>query len=116
MAKGKQQDQSSTKKVSLLAKPKNTSSGKAKKKKWSKGKTREKLDNAVYFDQETYDKLLKEIPTKNKLITPSVISDKLRVNGSLARQAIRELEARGAIRRVGDHHHAQLIYTRYTQP
>lgn len=33
--------------------------GKAKKKKWSKGKTRDKLNNLVLFDQATYDKLLK---------------------------------------------------------
>ena len=28
--------------------------GKAKKKKWSKGKTRDKLNNLVLFDQATY--------------------------------------------------------------
>jgi len=33
--------------------------GKAKKKKWSKGKVRDKLNNAVLFDQATYDKLYK---------------------------------------------------------
>merc|ERR1712087_1021585 len=30
---------------------------KAKKKKWSKGKTRDKLNNLVLFDKATYDKL-----------------------------------------------------------
>merc|ERR1711977_714826 len=32
----------------------------SKKKKWSKGKVREKLNNAVTFDQPTYDKMMKE--------------------------------------------------------
>lgn len=35
--------------------------GKAKKKKWSKGKVRDKLNNAVLFDAATYDKLYKEV-------------------------------------------------------
>ena len=35
--------------------------GKAKKKKWSKGKTRDKLNNLVLFDKSTYDKLMKEV-------------------------------------------------------
>lgn len=35
--------------------------GKAKKKKWSKGKVRDKLNNAVLFDKPTYDKLYKEV-------------------------------------------------------
>ena len=34
-------------------------SGKAKKKKWSKGKVRDKLQNMVLFDQATFDKLYK---------------------------------------------------------
>ena len=93
---------------------KQNAAGKQKKKKWSKGKTKEKLNNAVIFDRETYDRLFEEIPLKNKLISPSVISDKLKVTASLARQAIKELEAKGIIRKVGDHHHAQYIYTRYT--
>lgn len=35
--------------------------GKAKKKKWSKGKVRDKLNNMVLFDKGTYDKLYKEV-------------------------------------------------------
>ena len=53
-------------------------SGKAKKKKWSKGKTRDKLNNLVLFDKNTYDKLYKEVPTY-KLITPSIVSERLKV-------------------------------------
>jgi len=85
--------------------------GRSKKKKWSKGKVKEKLQNAVAFDKATYDRMLKEIP-KAKLITPAVVSERLKVNGSMARQAIRHLEAKGMVESVGDKHHALLIYTR----
>merc|ERR1712194_899131 len=51
---------------------------------------KEKLANMVQFDKATYDKMMKEIP-KAKLITPSVVSERLKVNGSVARQAIRHL-------------------------
>merc|ERR1712048_1049244 len=85
--------------------------GRSKKKKWSKGKVKEKLVNMVMFDKATYDKMLKEIP-KAKLITPSVVSERLKVNGSVAREAIRHLEEKGLITHVGEKHAAQLIYTR----
>lgn len=48
-----------------------------------------------------------------KLITASGLVERLKVNGSLARAAIRELEEKGLIRKV-DAHHAQVIYTRAT--
>jgi len=94
------------------AKKSKTGGGKAKKKKWSKGKTKEKLNNLVLFDQATYDKLLKEVPN-SRLITPSVVSERLKVNGSLARKAIRELVSKGLIRPVSLHS-SQAIYTRAT--
>merc|ERR1739849_19612 len=87
--------------------------GKAKKKKWSKGKTRDKLNNLVLFDKATYDKLLKEVPT-HKLITPSIVSERLKVRGSLARKALVELVQKGLIKQVVQHS-AQTIYTRVTK-
>ena len=45
--------------------------------KWSKGKQKEKVKNAVLFDLATYDKLLSQVP-KYKQITPSVLSEHLR--------------------------------------
>ncbi|KAK9875719.1 hypothetical protein WA026_009517 [Henosepilachna vigintioctopunctata] len=50
--------------------------GRAKKKKWSKGKA-------------TYEKLYKEVPSY-KLLTPSVVSERLKVRGFLARRAVIE--------------------------
>jgi len=84
-------------------------SGKAKKK-WSKGKAKEKLNNAVVFDKATYDKLVKEVPAY-KLITPYIVSDRLKISGSLAIKGIRDLHAKGLIRKV-IHSHSQVIYTR----
>merc|ERR1712223_747637 len=84
--------------------------GKAKKKKWSKGKTRDKLNNLVLFDKATYDKLLKEVPTY-KLITPSIVSERLKVRGSLAKRGLDELHEKGLIKLVLSHH-AQMVYTR----
>jgi small subunit ribosomal protein S25e len=53
--------------------------------------------------------LFKEVPAY-KLVTPSVLVDRLRVNGSLARVAIRELEEKGLIRKISTHG-SQLIYS-----
>ena len=85
--------------------------GKGRKKKWSKGKVKETVNNAVMFDKATWDKLIKEIP-KAKLITPAIITERIKVNGSLARQASRIREAQGQIERVGDAHAKMPIYTR----
>lgn len=87
--------------------------GKQKKKKWSKGKVKDKANNAVVFDKATHDKLLKEVPTY-KLVSPSVLVDRLRINGSLARVAIKELLATGVIKAVSTHG-SQVIYTRATK-
>ena len=54
------------------------SGGKGKKKKWSKGKVKDKILNKVLYDDETYAKLMKEVP-KFKLISLSVLSDRLKV-------------------------------------
>merc|ERR1712018_585336 len=83
--------------------------GKAKKKKWSKGKTRQ-AEHLVLFNEATYDKLYKEVPTY-KLITPSVVSERLKIRGSLARAALIELCNKGLIKQVVKHR-SQLIYTR----
>ena len=68
------------------------------------------MNNLVLFDQATYDKLVKEVPTY-KLITPSIVSERMKVRGSLARKALRELLAKGLIKQVVSHN-AQSIYTR----
>jgi small subunit ribosomal protein S25e len=73
--------------------------GKGKKKKWSKGKSRDKVDNKVLFSKEQFDRFHAEVP-KMKLITVSSVVEKLKVNGGLARRALRDLEKEGKIRPV----------------
>merc|ERR1711990_649992 len=84
--------------------------GKAKKKKWSKGKAKEKANNQVLFEQSTYDKLLAEVP-KYKMISISILTDRLRITCSLARKAIAILIAQKVIKPV-TMHSKQQIYTK----
>ena len=91
--------------------PVNKSGGKAKKK-WSTGKVQDKLNNLVLFDKATYDKLCK-VPNY-KLITPAVVSERLKIHGSLARAALQELLSKGLFKLVSKHR-AQVIYTRNTK-
>eukprot|EP00300_Choanocystis_sp_HF-7_P037654 c53882_g1_i1.p1 GENE.c53882_g1_i1~~c53882_g1_i1.p1 ORF type:complete len:115 (+),score=36.84 c53882_g1_i1:42-386(+) len=80
------------------------------KKKWSKNKVREKLANLVYCDDATYQKMINEVP-KYRLITVSVVSERMRVNGTLARAALKELCAQGLIKKISTNQ-CQHIYTR----
>jgi small subunit ribosomal protein S25e len=84
--------------------------GKGKKKKWSKGKQRDKVDNKVLFTKEQFEKLESEVP-KMKLITVSSVVEKLKISGGLARRALNQLAEDGAIRPVCVTR-SQRIYTR----
>ncbi|XP_052599121.1 40S ribosomal protein S25-like [Peromyscus californicus insignis] len=75
------------------------SGGKAKKKKWSKGRVQDKLNNLALFDRAAYDKLCKEV-ANYKLITPAVVSERLKIRGSLPRAALQELLSKGLIKLV----------------
>merc|ERR1711918_82431 len=88
------------------------SSSKGKKKKWSKGKVKEKSNMAVLFDKSTFEKLQSEVP-KYKMITPSILVDRLWISGSLARLAVKMLEEDGKIRAITKHS-KQWLYTRAT--
>jgi ribosomal protein S25 len=94
--------------------------GKAKKKKWNKGKMREKINAKVLFDEDGWNRLQAEVPkVKNivivsqcnqlysfrkwlaltaillpsqmKLVTPSALVERLKINSSLARAACKFL-------------------------
>ena len=84
--------------------------GKAKKKKWSKGKLREKMNSKILFDEDGWARLQAEVP-KMKLITPSGLVERLKINASLARAACKLLAEEGKISPV-ETHHSQQIYTR----
>merc|ERR1712146_646451 len=63
---------------------------KGKKKKWSKGKTRDKANKLCYFTNDGYKKFINDVPNY-KMISVSILSDRFNINGSLARKAINEL-------------------------
>jgi small subunit ribosomal protein S25e len=64
------------------------------------------------MDKATTEKMLKEVPTY-KLVTTAVLVDRLKINASVARRALRDLEAKGLIKAVNVS--ASLpIYTRAT--
>ncbi|GME89118.1 unnamed protein product [[Candida] boidinii] len=86
--------------------------GKKSKKKWSKGKVKDKAQHMVILDQEKYDRILKEVPTY-RYVSVSVLVDRLKIGGSLARVALRQLEEDGVIKAVSTHS-KQAIYTRAT--
>ncbi|CAI9178098.1 unnamed protein product [Rangifer tarandus platyrhynchus] len=86
--------------------PVNKSRGKAKKK-WYKGKVRDRLSNLVLFD-----KLCKEVPNY-ELITPAVISERWMIRGSWPEQPL-GAPYKGLIKLVSKHR-AQVVYTRNTK-
>ena len=57
----------------------------------------------MFVDQKRFDKIASELP-KILCITRAIICEKFKVNGAVARSLIREIAARGDIKRVGDAH------------
>ena len=84
--------------------------GKKSKKKWSKKSMKDRAQHAVILDQEKYDRILKEVPTY-RYVSVSVLGDRLKIGGSLARIALRHLEKEGIIKPISKHS-KQAIYTR----
>ncbi|KAI9709112.1 MAG: 40S ribosomal protein S25 [Bogoriella megaspora] len=84
--------------------------GKKQKKKWSKGKVKDKAQHAVVLDKTTSDKLQKDVQSY-RLITVAILVDRLKINGSLARKALKDLEEQGVIKKVVGHSRGS-IYTR----
>ncbi|EEQ89626.1 40S ribosomal protein S25 [Blastomyces dermatitidis] len=90
--------------------PAATSGGKKQKKKWSKGKVKDKSNHAVVLDKATSEKLYKDVQSY-RLITVATLVDRLKINGSLAREALADLEEKGQIKKVVGHSKMN-IYTR----
>ena len=74
-----------------------SSKSKGKKKKWSKGKLREKKNHRVVFNKELLTRFLTDVPKKMKVVTIYALVDQFKINGSLARRGIRELLSRNLI-------------------
>ncbi|KAI5195353.1 hypothetical protein E4T39_08254 [Aureobasidium subglaciale] len=83
---------------------------KKQKKKWSKGKVKDKAQHAVILDKATSDRLQKEVQSY-RLVTVATLVDRLKINGSLARRSLADLEEQGQIKKVVSHSKC-LVYTR----
>lgn len=59
----------------------------------------------------TYDRIMKEVPTF-KFISQSILIERLKIGGSLARVAIKHLAKEGQIKKIV-HHNGQLIYSEH---
>ncbi|KAL2075511.1 hypothetical protein VTL71DRAFT_454 [Oculimacula yallundae] len=94
---------------SIIMAPANTGA-KKQKKKWSKGKVKDKAQHAVILDKATSDKLYKDVQSY-RLITVATLVDRLKINGSLARRCLADLEEKGQIKKIVGHSKLQ-IYTR----
>ncbi|KAG9966625.1 hypothetical protein KCU61_g184, partial [Aureobasidium melanogenum] len=86
------------------------SGAKKQKKKWSKGKVKDKAQHAVILDKATSDRLQKEVQSY-RLVTVATLVDRLKINGSLARRSLADLEEQGQIKKVVSHSKC-LVYTR----
>jgi len=84
-------------KAAKLLAAQSASKGKGKKKKWSKGKLREKKAHRVVFTKGLLDQFVKEVPKKQKLVTVYNLVENYKINCSLARKGIRELLKRNLI-------------------
>ena len=89
-----------------MAKQKGAGKGtKAKKKSWTKVKVKEKLNNAVYCDKATMEKVLREVP-KTLYVTRAYLCEKFKIGGSVARALIKDLKKQGLLIPVGQQHHS----------
>lgn len=72
-------------------------SRKSSKKKWSKGKEKDKKDLAVFITSKQLVDMEKEIQ-KMRLITPSVVSERFKINCSIAKRVMRYFAGKELIR------------------
>lgn len=63
---------------------------------------KDKAQHAVVLDKNTSEKLQKDVQSY-RLITVAVLVDRLKINGSLARKALNDLEEKGTIKKVVGH-------------
>lgn len=85
---------------------------KKQKKKWSKGKVKDKAQHAVILDKTTAEKLYKDVQSY-RLVTVAVLVDRMKINGSLARQCLLDLEEKGMIKPVTTHSKMKIYSMRH---
>ncbi len=68
------------------------------------------MNNAVFVDQKTYEKITKEAP-RILTLTVSTMVDKFKINGAVARRVLRDLLSKGLVRQCGDHNAHFTLYS-----
>ena len=81
-----------------------SSRSKGGRKKWTKGKVKDRANNAVFLDKPTYDTIATGIIKMGKVLTVATIVEKFKINGSVARKVLTHFSEKGDIVRVGDGH------------
>ena len=84
---------------------------KKQKKKWSKGKVKDKAQHAVLLDKQTSEKLFKDVQSY-RLVTVATLVDRMKINGSLARQCLTDLEEKGMIKPIVTHSKMKIYSTK----
>lgn len=75
---------------------------------------KDKAQHAVVLDKTTSEKLYKDVQSY-RLITVATLVDRLKINGSLARRALADLEEKGQIKKVVGHSSLN-IYSTLSSP
>ncbi|KAM3129398.1 hypothetical protein pb186bvf_018472 [Paramecium bursaria] len=86
------------------------SRSKSVRKKWTKERNKEKVNNAVFLDEKLQKQIDTQITKLGLMVTVSVLVDKFKINGSVARQVLSYYAQKGVLVPVGDQNKQQ-IYT-----
>ncbi|ROT36406.1 ribosomal protein S25 [Sodiomyces alkalinus F11] len=76
----------------------------------SKGKVKDKAQHAVILDKTTSEKLHKDVQSY-RLVTVATLVDRMKINGSLARSCLKDLEEKGLIKPVVQHSKLKIYST-----
>ncbi len=71
---------------------------------------KDKAQHAVILDKATSDKLYKDVQSY-RLVTVATLVDRLKINGSLARTCLKDLEEKGQIRQIVGHSKMKIYST-----
>merc|ERR1712054_124607 len=85
-------------------------SRKGAKKKWTKGKVKDKVNHAVFIEQASENGYELGIHKVGRMVSVSTFVDKFKVNGSVARAMMKKMHEKGILKSVVKHG-KQLVYT-----
>lgn len=81
----------------------------------SRTTVKDKAQHAVILDKATSDKLHKDVQSY-RLVTVAVLVDRLKINGSLARRCLADLEEKGLIKKVVAHSKLSIYSMSFHEP